>query len=299
MARVSKSEKQPKATTAATTTKKATKKKAAGTKKTPKKSNIPAIKRPRSMSLDSFNEYMATLKVNLEHRIGELEEMHDNKKCPHKAIQHLRSMLKETEYMQKRITPLIKPKRKQTDKKNNILMKKVAISPALAKFLQLGKGEQVSRSEVNSAITMYINVKDLDAVPAEKQKWLKRMNPGGKRNLQDPENGSIIVPDKALAELLNYAAYQKRVKAGKQVWNRKNKATGEKEDKVEESDRLTYSVVQHLLAPHFPKGESVAAVVAAPAKRGRKAAAPVVEEPVESESEASSAAADDVEDDEE
>src|SRR6185503_16276468 len=101
MARVSnKSEKQTK-TTAATTTKKATKKKAAGTK-TPKKSNIPAIKRPRSMSLDSFNEYMATLTVNLEHRIAELEKMHDEKKCPHKAIQHLRSMLKETEYMQKR-----------------------------------------------------------------------------------------------------------------------------------------------------------------------------------------------------
>ena len=292
MARVSKSEKAK--PTASTTTKKATKKKAAGTK-TPKKPSIPAIKRPRSMSLDSFNEYMTTLRVNLEHRIGELEKMHDDKKCPHKAIQHLRSMLKETEYMQKRITPLIKPKRKQTDKKNNILMKKVAISPALAKFLQLGKGEQVSRSEVNSAVTMYINVKDLEAVPAEKQKWLKRMNPGGKRNLQDPENGSIIVPDKALAELLNYAAYQKRVKAGKQIWNRKNKATGEKADVVEESDRLTYSVVQHLLAPHFPKGETVAAP--APAKRGRKAAAPVVEEP-ESESEASSAA-DDVEDDEE
>uniref|UniRef100_A0A6C0JRN8 Uncharacterized protein n=1 Tax=viral metagenome TaxID=1070528 RepID=A0A6C0JRN8_9ZZZZ len=296
MARVSnKSEKQTK-TTAATTTKKATKKKAAGTK-TPKKSNIPAIKRPRSMSLDSFNEYMATLTVNLEHRIAELEKMHDEKKCPHKAIQHLRSMLKETEYMQKRITPLIKPKRKQTDKKNNILMKKVAISPALAKFLQLGKGEQVSRSEVNSAITMYINVKNLDAVPAEKQKWLKRMNPGGKRNLQDPENGSIIVPDKALSELLNYAAYQKKVKAGKQVWNRKNKATGEKEDKVEDSDRLTYSVVQHLLAPHFPKGETVSAPAAAPAKRGRKAAAPVVEEPAESE--ASESSSGDVEDDEE
>lgn len=262
--RVKKGTKAPKAEKAT----KATKKTSKATKKESKKSNIPAIKRPRSITTDSWTEYMVSVHVNLEHRIGELEEMHDAKKCPHKAIQHLRACLKECEYMQKRIMPVIKPKRKQTDKKNNILMKKTAVSPALAKFLKLDKNEQVSRSEVNTAITMYINVKDVDAVPAEKKKWLKRMNPDGKRNLQSSDNGAVIVPDKALSTLLDYPAYQKKVKAGKQVWNRKDKETGERKPKVEDNDQLTYAVVQHLLAPHFKNG----------APRGGKKDEPVVEE---------------------
>jgi hypothetical protein len=40
---------------------------------------------------------------------------------------------------------------------------------------------------------------------------------------------------------------------------------------------LTYSVMQHLLAVHFPKS-AAAAAPAAPAKGGRRAAAPVAEE---------------------
>lgn len=249
-----------KATTKRTTTKtKATKGKAAakaktGAKKAPKKSNIPAITRPRGLTQESFEKYMDSAVANAEYRLAELEKMHSDGRCPHKAVQHLRSVIKEYAYITKRITPLTKKKRKQVDKSNNILMKKVEVSPELAKFLKLKKGEKVSRSEVNTAVTMYINIKDLKKVPTEKKKWVTRMNPGGKRSLQDEEHGNIIHPDSALSKLLNYPAYQKKVKAGKQVWKRKNKETGEKEEVVEEDDKLTYSVVQHLLAPHFPKG---------------------------------------------
>lgn len=229
----------------------------AGAKKPAKKSNIPAIKRPRGLTQESFENYMDTAVANAEYRLAELEKMHSEGRCPHKAVQHLRSVIKEYGYITKRITPLTKKKRKQVDKSNNILMKKVEVSPELAKFLKLKKGEKVSRSEVNTAVTMYINIKDLKAVPAEKKKWITRMNPGGKRNLQDDVKGNIIHPDKALSTLLKYSAYKKRVAAGKHVWpNRKNKETGEREDVVETDDRLTYSVVQHLLAPHFPKSGS-------------------------------------------
>ena len=225
-----------------------------GAKKAPKKSNIPAITRPRGLTQESFEKYMDSAVANAEYRLAELEKMHSDGRCPHKAVQHLRSVIKEYSYITKRITPLTKKKRKQVDKSNNILMKKVAVSPELAKFLKLKKGEKVSRSEVNTAVTMYINIKDLKKVSAEKKKWVTRMNPGGKRSLQDEEHGNIIHPDSALSKLLDYPAYQKKVKAGKQVWRRKNKETGEKEDVVEDDDKLTYSVVQHLLAPHFPKG---------------------------------------------
>ena len=244
----------PKKGKAAPKAKAAAKGKAA--RKTPKKSNIPVITRPRGLTQETFEKYMSSAVSNAEYRLAELEAMHSEGKCPHKAVQHLKSMLKEYAYITKRITPLTKKKRKQVDKSNNILMKKVDVSPALAKFLKLKKGERVSRSVVNTAVTMYINIKDLKKVAPEKKMWIARMNPAGKRCLQDESNGSIIHPDKALSALLDYPAYQKKVKAGKQMWRRKNKETEEMEYVVEEDDKLTYSVVQHLLAPHFPKNGS-------------------------------------------
>lgn len=262
MARQTKATTTKRAPTKAKTTKatkgKAVKAAATSTKKVAKKSNIPTITRPRGLTQDSFEKYMDSAVSNAEYRLAELEKMHSEGRCPHKAVQHMRSVLKEYAYMSKRFLPLTKKKRKQVDKSNNILMKKVSVSPDLSKFLKLKKGERVSRSEVNTAVTMYINIKDLKAVAPEKKKWVNRMNPGGKRCLQDEEHHNIIVPDKALSSLLNYPAYQKKVKAGKQVWRRKNKETGEYEDMVEDNDRLTYSVVQHLLAPHFPKGGKAA-----------------------------------------
>ena len=240
--------------------------KAAKTPRESKKSNIPAIKRPRSITVDSYNEYMSSTAANFDYRIKELETMYNDSKCPHKAIQHIRSVEKEWLYFAKRILPLIKPRRKQTDKKNNILMKQVEVSPDLAKFLKLEKGEKVSRSECNTAITMYVNIKDLKKVANEKKKWIDRMNPGGKRCLQSEDDGSVIEPDKPLAKLLDYEGYKKRVAAGEHFWHRKNKETGELEDIQETDDKLTYSVVQHLLAPHFPRNEKVAVVLAAAVK---------------------------------
>lgn len=225
------------------------------------KSNIPVIHRPRSITVETFNEYTTSAMANFDYRIEELEKMHADGKCPHKAIQHMRSLQKELVYLTKRITPIIKPRRKQTDKKNNILMKKVEVSPKLAKFLKLKKGEQVSRSECNTAVTMYINVKDVDKVSDEKRKWLDRMNPNGKRCLQSKELGSVIEPDDALSDLLDYPAYQKKVAAGKHFWNRKNKETGVKERVKETDDKLTYAVIQHLLAPHFKTGKTATKAV--------------------------------------
>lgn len=250
-----KKEKEPEAEVKAEKTPKA--------KKASKKSNIPVITRPRGLTHENFEKYMASISANLDYRLNELETLHSDGKCPHKAVQHLRSVQREYQYIAKRFAPLTKRRRKQVDKTNNILMKKVNVSPKLAAFLKLKKGETVSRSECNTAITMYINIKDLKVVEPEKKKWVQRMNPGGKRNLQDPENGSVIHPDKALADLLDYGTYQKLVKAGKKVWKRKDKETKEVHEVVEENDQLTYAVVQHLLAPHFLKGDVPATKVKA------------------------------------
>ncbi|MEP6710608.1 MAG: hypothetical protein ABJA64_02730, partial [Candidatus Saccharibacteria bacterium] len=240
------------------------------------KSNIPVIVRPRSMNQETFSQYMDSTRTNVAYRITELENLHADGKCPHKAIQHLRSLEKELEYMSKRFAPLIKRRRQQADKSNNILMKKCQVSEKLAKFLKLGKGEQVSRSEVNLAVTTYINVRDLENLKPGQKKWVDRLNPNGKRSLQG-ENHSVIEPDDPLSALLDYPAYKKRVTAGKQFWNRKNKETGVRERVKETNPQLTYSVVQHLLAVHFPKSDASAAPAAKTAapRTSRKTTSPV------------------------
>jgi len=71
--------------------------------------------------------------------------------------------------------------------------------------------------------------------------------------LQDPDNRSVIKPDKKLSKLLGYDDYVKRVEKGKVVWNRK--VDGEPTKVVETDPKLNYSVLQHLLAKHFFKNE--------------------------------------------
>jgi len=245
-----------KATKAKATKAKATKAKPAAKtvkKEAPAKAerpSMPAISRPRGNTKEAFGKYMSSVSANFDHRLKEVQALYDEGKCPYKVVQHFNNVLKELAYMEKRILPLAKSQRRQVDKSNNILMKKVPVSPQLAKFLKLRKGEMISRSEGNTAVTMYINIKDRDSVAPEKKKWVSRMNPKD-RNLQDPENGSIIHPDKALSDLLDYPAYQARVAAGEHFWKRINKETREEYKVAETDDRLTYSVIQHLLAPHY------------------------------------------------
>lgn len=136
-------------------------------------------------------------------------------------------------------------------RRENCLTKPLSISFALKDFLGLQPGEKISRSKVNTAITMYINIRDVSKVPAEKQKWIEKMNPGGQRNLTFPSDVSIIIPDEKLSKLLDYPAYVESVAKGEKKWQRKNITTGQMEEVVETDPKLTYSVVQHLLGKHF------------------------------------------------
>lgn len=241
------------------------------------KSNIPVIVRPRSINPETFALYMESVFANSTYRKGELEAMHEADKCPHKAIQSLSALEKELSYISKRLGPMLRRHRRPSSKENNILMKNVDVSPELAKFLGLKKGQQISRSTVNRAITTYVNVKDMANPKPGQEEWIKRLNPGGKRNLQSPEDRSVIVPDKALNQLLGYDAYVKRVAGGKEFRFQKNKETRERTRVKVTSPELTYSVLQHLLAAHYPKSD-VAETAAAPARRGRKAAEPVADD---------------------
>ncbi|ALX27568.1 SWIB/MDM2 domain containing protein [Golden Marseillevirus] len=135
--------------------------------------------------------------------------------------------------------------KKRVVKGNSGIKKPKEISDELADFLQVERGSLLSMADVTSAVCTYIRVKD-DEKDAEKiqsrERWLA-LNPGGKRNLQDPTSKKNIIPDEALSKLLGYEKYKKDVAAGEV----KIKSTGA----TVTDDRLNYCVLQKLIAPHF------------------------------------------------
>lgn len=104
-----------------------------------------------------------------------------------------------------------KRKAKSGNKQPSGFTKATPISPELAKFLGKTPDTEMARTDVTKEINSYIRA----------------------HNLQDPQNGRKINPDKALSTLL-------RIKAG---------------------DELTYFNLQRFMSPHFPK--SAAALAAA------------------------------------
>lgn len=109
-----------------------------------------------------------------------------------------------------------KRKSKSGNKQPSGFTKATPISPELAKFLGKTPDTEMARTDVTKEINSYIRA----------------------HNLQDPQNGRKINPDKALSTLL-------RIKSG---------------------DELTYFNLQRFMSPHFPKsGAALAAAAAAAA----------------------------------
>lgn len=108
------------------------------------------------------------------------------------------------------------------------LTMKYYVSEELAKFLQIDASvDTVSRIDATRAICAYANLKE-DEQRETTLAWAY-LNPGRKRNLQNPANKKTIIPDKALASLL-------RKKAGTA------KGGG---------DALEYTSIQSLINHHF------------------------------------------------
>ena len=63
--------------------------------------------------------------------------------------------------------------------------------------------------------------------------------------------GTIIIPNQVVSDLLDYTAYKDSVRRGEKTWLRQDPMTRQDVQVVETNDRLTYAVVQHLLAKHF------------------------------------------------
>jgi len=173
----------------------------------------------------------------------EIEKKQKSREPGIRAMQTIRKQIKELEGETSKISNV---KRKNNNsKKVSGFSLKCKITDELADFMKIPKGSTPTRIEITNAICAYAHVK-----PDEKKeqilKWA-HLNPGGKRNLQDPKNKMSIIPDQKLKKLLGYDKYIKEVNDKKVFKNVTNKDTGRKEKVLVTDPILSYSVIQKLI----------------------------------------------------
>jgi chromatin remodeling complex protein RSC6 len=216
------------------------------------------------MNSETFQEYMDSVTTLFEFRRDHLKTLYEEKKCPNSAVQYMNQALREFEIMKKRVGKKLVAKRRTGGNTNGALVAPIPISEELTKFLGVKTGTRLGRSEVNRAITAYIqfnpdkkpvlDTPTREAAYKNKLMWVKKLNSDGKvRNLQDPSGKNVIIPDEALSKLLRYKDYVKAVKAGKVEFNHTDPKTRQVSKVVQKDPKLTYSVLQHLLRVHFLK----------------------------------------------
>lgn len=180
------------------------------------------------------------------------QEIERKQKEREKGIRTLQSTRKKVVELRSQIPKVIKNRRKRkTTNANKVsgFVMKCKISEELANFMQLPKDELVTRSDITNAICAYIHLS-----PDEKRenvlRW-KHLNPEGKRNLQNPENKTLIIPDQKLRTLLNYDKYVDDVQNGRVTKKVLNKETQLKEEVIIKNPSLRYWVIQKLVQPHI------------------------------------------------
>lgn len=207
------------------------------------------IRAPRKpVTIESHLEKYETLFKLLDAEIDRRAREREN------GTRIFRSIRKNVKSMKKDVPKLANAKRRNTNRSTNKtsgFILKCEITDELAKFMQVSKDDPPSRREITNAICMYACIKPGENRP-QMTKW-EHLNPGGKRNLQDPNNKMAIIPDAVLSTLLGYDEYRKDVKAGKISKKVRNKTTGETKEVVVEDDALYYWVIQRLMKQHIVK----------------------------------------------
>lgn len=178
------------------------------------------------------------------------KEIERKKKEREKGIRSLTSIRSKVLVLKKEAPKISKVKRKS--RPGNFVSgftSQCRITEEMADFLQIPHDSTISRTEITNAICTYARLK-----PDEKRpqilKW-SYMNPGGKRNLQNPDNKMAVIPDDALGKLLGYEDYAKKVADGKVTINRKNKETLVYEEIVVTDPSLRYCMIQRLINSHI------------------------------------------------
>jgi chromatin remodeling complex protein RSC6 len=178
----------------------------------------------------------------------EIQSIKELQGSQRRGIRSLQQVRKRIAFVGECIPHMVKTKRRLRNNGSSGFNKPKYPSNELKTFLGLKNGDMVSRAEATRALCTYIKLRP-DETREEFKQWA-HLNPGGKRNLQDPEVSKRILPDDKLSKLLSYEQYKKDVKAGKFESNiKQDNGTYKKE--ILKDDHLYYNVLQRLLNPHL------------------------------------------------
>lgn len=202
-----------------------------------KKVRAPRKKVTMENYLERYDELLKILDGEVERKQRERE----------KGARIFRSIRKTVRELKSDAPKLANSKRKVStgEKRVSGLELKCHITDELADFMKLEHGSTPSRNDITNAICAYIHLKP-DETREQVLEW-SHLNPGGKRNLQNPQDRMKIIPDNALSKLLGYEQYKNDVLQGKVKETTTNKKTRKRETVTVTDPSLKYYVVQRLI----------------------------------------------------
>ena len=212
---------------------------------TKKEKTEPKPRAPRKkVTLETYNQKIEELLVILT------EEIDRRSKERGKGTRIFRTIRKHVTALKKDAPKLAKAKRNNQNNSNKVsgFSLQCEITEELAKFLKLEIDSTPTRKEITNGICAYINYKKNEERPCMTM-W-NHLNPGGKRDLQNPKDRMAILPNAALRKLLRYDDYINDVEEGDVLKSHTNKETGVKSKIVETDSALKYYVIQKLLNKH-------------------------------------------------
>jgi chromatin remodeling complex protein RSC6 len=159
----------------------------------------------------------------------------------------LRTVRKQMVNLQKDVPKLSRTRRVgSTKNKVSGFVLKCNIHDKLADFLQVPRGTTLSRTEILNGIHVYIHLKPDEDRP-QILRWAY-LNPDGKRNLQDSQNKRVVIPDDALADILDYKQYQLDVANQRVTKKTRDKKTGVEHIETVKTNELGYWIIPRLIS---------------------------------------------------
>jgi len=192
----------------------------------------------------TIENYLEKCNELLELLDGEVERKQKEREKGTRVFRSIRKTVREL----KTDAPKLANTRRKTytgEKRVSGLELKCKITPELADFMHLPHEATPSRNDITNAICAYIHLRQDEKRP-QVLEWAD-MNPGGKRNLQNPQDRMKILPDEKLEKLLGYNLYKSDVEEGKIKETITNKKTRKREVVTVDDPSLKYYVVQRLI----------------------------------------------------
>lgn len=192
----------------------------------------------------NIRTYIDDINSCLELLSEEIDRKKKNNEAGIRKLQKINNKL----LILKKDAPKLKKRTYNRKSSKSYFSKECKVTNELSDFLGLDENQTVTRGDITIALCVYVNLKEKES----RERFLKweKLNPGGKRNLQDSKNRKIIIPDKKLEMLLGYKQFIEDVKNKKIKCKKTDKETKEKKEEILNDTNLYYSTMQKLIEKH-------------------------------------------------